>query len=55
MLCIEGANAAINKYFVDDIHDLIDVRLLSLNIIDFSVLSVYSPFSDEIGLSVDLI
>lgn len=25
VLCIEGMNAAMQKYFVDDIHDLIDV------------------------------
>jgi len=28
LLCIESANAAINKYFSDDISDLMDVSLI---------------------------
>ena len=27
LLCLDAANAAVHKYFVDDIPDLIDVRL----------------------------
>ena len=27
ILCLEAANAAVQKYFSDDIHDLINVRL----------------------------
>jgi len=30
ILCLEAANAAVQKYFSDDIHDLINVRLLHL-------------------------
>ena len=29
MLCMDSANASIQKYFVDDLSDLIDVRILS--------------------------
>ena len=30
LLCIEAANAAIHKYYVEDIPDLIDVRTLCI-------------------------
>ena len=30
MLCLEAANAAVQKYFTDDIHDLINVCILRL-------------------------
>lgn len=30
LLCVESANAAVGKYFSDDISDLIDVRAITL-------------------------
>jgi len=30
VLCLEAANAAVQKYFSDDIHDLINVRIMNL-------------------------
>ena len=33
MLCMDSANASIQKYFVDDLSDLIDVSLMKTSMV----------------------
>jgi len=51
ILCLEAANAAVQKYFSDDIHDLINVCIVHLKWKSIGIMPLFRPL-EPIALTI---